>query len=167
VAGPDEPAHEAFQREEAHRVPGLDGLDAEGDGEVGLADAGRAEQDDVLGALDEAQAGELPDLLAVDRGLEVEVELIEALDPGQPGQLEAALDAALMPPPPLGLQGLGEEALVVEIALGRVLAHAIELGQQVLHLHPLEEGAQFHVVASSYTARGRRSTARVSAQRAA
>jgi hypothetical protein len=30
-----------------------------------------------------------------------------------------------------------------------VLADAVELGQEVLHLHPLEEGAQFHVVTSS------------------
>jgi hypothetical protein len=76
------------------------------------------QQHDVLGALDEAQAGELADLLAVDRGLNVEVVLIQALEPGQPGQLEAALDAALVPPARLGLQGVGEEPLVVEIALG-------------------------------------------------
>jgi hypothetical protein len=50
---------------------------------------------------------------------------------------------------PDGLQGLGEKALVVEVPLGRVLADAVELGQEVLHLHPLEEGAQFHVVTSS------------------
>ncbi len=114
-----------------------------------LAHARRAEQHDVLGALDEAQAGELAELLAVDRRLKVEVELVQALDPGQPGQLEAALDAALVPAAPLGLQGLGEEALVVEVALGRVLANAVELGQEVLHLHPLEEGTQFHVVTSA------------------
>lgn len=148
-------------------MAGLDGPDPEGDGEVGLAHAGRTEQDDVLGALDEAQAGELAHLLAIDRGLKVEIELVQALDPGQPGQLETALDAALVPAAPLGLQGLGEEALVVEIALGGVLADAVELGQEVLHLHALEEGTQFHVATSSYTARGRRSTASASAHRAA
>ena len=89
----------------------LDRLDAEGDGEMRLAHARRAEQHDVLGAFDEAQAGELAGLLAVDRGLNVEVVLIQALEPGQPGQLEAALDAALVPPAPLGLQGVGEEPL--------------------------------------------------------
>jgi hypothetical protein len=41
---------------------------------MGPPDAGRAEEDDILGALDEA--GELADLLAVDRGLTVEVELM-------------------------------------------------------------------------------------------
>src|SRR5262249_3078812 len=163
-ASPDEPTHEALQGEKQHGVPRLDGLDAEGDGEMRLADAGRAEEDDVLGALDEAQAGQLAELLAVDRGLKVEIKLVERLDPRQPGQLEPALDAALVPAAPLGLQGLGEEALVVEVALGRVLAHAVELGQQVLHLHPLEEAGQLHVATSSYTASGRRSTASVSAQ---
>ena len=68
---------------------------------------------------------------------------------GQPGQLEPALDAALMAAAPLGFEGLGEEALVVQVALGGVLADAVELGQQVLHLHPLEEGGQFHVATSS------------------
>jgi hypothetical protein len=145
-------------------VAGLDGFDAEGDGEVGLADAGQAEEQDVLSALDEAEPGELADLPAVDRGLKVEVELVQALDPGQTRQLQTALDAALVPAPPLGLQGLREEALVVQVALGRVFADAVELGEEVLHLHPLEEDAQLHVVTSSYTAKGRRSTARVSAQ---
>jgi hypothetical protein len=89
----------------------LDGFDAEGDGQMGLADAGRPEQDDILGALDEAQPGELPDLLAVDRGLELEVELVQRLDPGQAGEFEAALDAPLMAAAPLGFERLGEEAL--------------------------------------------------------
>ena len=72
-----------------------------------------------------------------------------------------------MPAPPLGLERLGEKALVIEVPLGRVLAPSVELGQEVLHLHPLEESAQLHVATSSYTASGRRSTASVSAQRAA
>jgi hypothetical protein len=41
VAGADEPPHQRLQGEEQHRVPGLDGLDAEGDGQGRLADAGR------------------------------------------------------------------------------------------------------------------------------
>ena len=49
---------------------------------MGLADTGRAEQDDVLRAFDETQAGELAHLPAVDRRLELEVELIERLDHG-------------------------------------------------------------------------------------
>jgi len=134
---------------------------------MGLADAGRAEQDDGLGALDEAQAGQLADLLAVDRRLKVEIELLEALHPGEPGELEAALHPALVPAAPLGFEGLGEKAFVVEVTLGRVLADSIELGQDVLHLHALEEAGQLDVVTSSYTARDRRATVSVSAQSAA
>jgi hypothetical protein len=57
------------------------------------------------------QPGELPHLLTVDRGLEVEVELVQRLDPGQAGELEAALDAALVTAAPLGFERLGEKAL--------------------------------------------------------
>jgi hypothetical protein len=148
-------------------VAGLDRLDPERDRQMGLADPGRAEQDDVLGALDETQAGELAHLPAVDRRLELEVELIERLDPRQPGQLEPALDAPLVPAAPFGFERLGEKALVVEVALGGVLAHAVELGEEMLHLHALEEDGQFHVATSSYTASGRCATASVSAQSAA
>src|SRR5215831_10899609 len=167
VAGPHQAPHQALEGEEEHRVAGLDRLDPERDGQMRLADAGRAEQDDVLGALDEAETSQLADLLAIDRRLKVEIELLQALHPGEPGELEAALHPALVPAAPLGLEGLGEKALVVEIALGRVLADPIELVEEVLHLHALEEAGQLHVVTSSYTARGRRSTVRVSAQSAA
>jgi hypothetical protein len=58
-------------------------------------------------ALDEAQPREYPHLLAVDRELEPEVELVQGLHPGQAGELEAALDAALMAAAPLGLPARG------------------------------------------------------------
>jgi hypothetical protein len=114
-----------------------------------LAHPGRAKQDDVLGALDETEAGQLPQLLAIDRGLEVEIELVQRLDPGQPRQLEAALHAPLMASAPFGFQRLGEKAPVIQVPFGRVFADAVELGQQVLHLHPLEQAGQLHVLASS------------------
>jgi hypothetical protein len=80
---------------------------------------------------------------------------------------EAALHPALVVPAPLGLQGLGQKPLGVQIPLGRRLTDAVKLGQEVLHLHPLEEGDQFHWATSSYPVRGRRSTSRACAQRAA
>jgi hypothetical protein len=58
----------------------LDGLEAETDGEVALADAGRAEDDDVLAVFDEVAGGEVVDLLLVERGLVCEVELLEAVN---------------------------------------------------------------------------------------
>ena len=71
-------------------MPGLHGLDPQRDGAVCLSDARRAEQDDVLGALDKAEPGELVDLLAVDRGLKLEVEVVQALDPWEADQLVTA-----------------------------------------------------------------------------
>lgn len=56
----------------------LGGSDCQANGQVGLADAGRPEQDDVLFALEEAELGQAVDLLALDRRLEREVELIVA-----------------------------------------------------------------------------------------
>ena len=56
-------------------VAGGDRGVAQADGEHGLADAGRADQQHVGGVVEEPQAGQLGDELAVDRGLGVEVEV--------------------------------------------------------------------------------------------
>ena len=53
---------------------GLDGVHPQGDGQVALADAGRAEQVDSLAAVDEAELGQGEDTIAVETGLEAEVE---------------------------------------------------------------------------------------------
>ena len=57
-----------------------------------LADAGRAEQHDVLAVLDEVTAGQRLQLLPVDRGLVAEVERIEALDEREPCEAGAHRD---------------------------------------------------------------------------
>src|SRR5207249_3192304 len=61
-------------RGEEHAVAALDGLEAEPDGEMGLAHAGRAEDHQVLTVLEEVTHAERLDLLAVDGGLIAEVE---------------------------------------------------------------------------------------------
>ena len=61
-----------------------DGLDPQGDGQVGLSDSGRPQQDDVLAVGDEAAGGQLLDLLLVDGGLEGKVEALQGLDEGKP-----------------------------------------------------------------------------------
>src|SRR5439155_9727661 len=48
---------------EQDAIAGLDGLEPQANGEVRLADAGRAEQHDVLAVLDEVAAGERLELL--------------------------------------------------------------------------------------------------------
>jgi hypothetical protein len=54
-------------------VAGLDRLPGEADREHRLADAGRPDEEDVGGLVDEAQRGELVDELSVQGGLRVEV----------------------------------------------------------------------------------------------
>ena len=63
---------------------------------MALAGAGRAEQMHHLGAVDEVELGERQDAVAVERGLEGEVEAGERLDRGQPRQLQRRLDAAVL-----------------------------------------------------------------------
>ena len=58
-------------------------MDGQADGQVRLADAGRAEEDDVFLALDEAELVQALDLLVLDGGLKREVEVLECLDGGQ------------------------------------------------------------------------------------
>src|SRR5690606_730263 len=76
---PRERAHEVVGRGEEHAPAGLAGLEAEADREHGLAGPRRADQDHVLAVLEEAQRPEVAHEPAVDRGLEVEVELLERL----------------------------------------------------------------------------------------
>src|SRR5207244_11194837 len=70
-------------RGEEHAVATLDGLEAEPDGEMGLAHPGRPEDYQVLPVLDEATHAEGLDLLAVDGRLIAEVETVQALDEGE------------------------------------------------------------------------------------
>src|SRR5262245_55029716 len=62
----------------------LGGGDGETDRQVGLPDPRRAEEDDILAALDEAELVQTLDLLAAQRRLKGEVEVVELLDHGQP-----------------------------------------------------------------------------------
>ena len=97
---------------------------------VGMSpNAGRAEEDDVVGAFDEAAAGELADDLAIDGGLEVKVELVERLDPREPGLFQTALDAALVSPVPFRFERAGQEAFEIEITLRGLLADAVQLSE--------------------------------------
>ena len=82
------------KRAEVDAAAGLDRLDAERDREVALAGAGRAEEVDDLVAVDEVELGERQDAVAVERGLEGEVEAGEGLDVAEPGHQQRRLDAA-------------------------------------------------------------------------
>ena len=66
-----------------------------------LADTGRTEEDDVLGALDEGQAGELVDLGARYAGGEAEVKAVDSRKSAKEASFAAALWA--MPEYRLGI----------------------------------------------------------------
>ena len=94
--GPGQRGDEVGQRGEVDALSGLDGLDAERGGEVALAGAGRAEEVDDLAAVDEVELGQRQDAVAVERGLEGEVEAGQRLDRGQAGHAQRRLDAAVL-----------------------------------------------------------------------
>ena len=61
-----------------------------------LADARRAEEDDVLITGQEAELVERVDLLVLDRGLEAEVEVVEGLDGREPARAHGSLKAPMI-----------------------------------------------------------------------
>ena len=71
--------HEVDRGREVGPVAGLGGGDPERDREMALADPRRSQEQRVAALLDEAQGGQLGDDRPVDRGLEVELELGQAL----------------------------------------------------------------------------------------
>ena len=71
---------------------------AQGGGQMGLAHAGRAEEDHILPVFQEAHGGQFVDLALVDGGLEREVEIVQGLLDGEAGHL----NLLLIGPLPLG-----------------------------------------------------------------
>ena len=124
---------------EGDAVPGQAGADAQGDGEVRLAGAGRAEQHDVLAAGEEVQLPEGQDGLAPQAGLEGEVEVLKRLAGGEPCLLDAGLAAVAVAAVDLGLQQrLGEALQRPFLAAGAVG----ELGQRPRRRRGLERPEQ-------------------------
>ena len=79
---------------------GLGHRDREADRQVRFPDAWWAEQDHVLAAVQEAELVQALDLLALDAGLEGEVELIERLHSRQPRRARRAGAGAFIAAPP-------------------------------------------------------------------
>ena len=159
--------HQLLQGQEQDPVTRLRGLHRQGDGQVGLAHPRRPQQQDVLRPAHEPQGGELPHHLGVNGRLEVEVELLQGLQPGQPGLLQPGLGAFLVPALPLAGQGIDQELPVSQVVLGGLFAYRVQLRTQVVHLQPVDQVFQFHHITPSYTDRSRRSTCRVRCHRLA
>jgi hypothetical protein len=98
-------------------VAGLAGPQGQADGQVGLAGAGRAEEDHVVAGGDEVQGAQVGDGLAFESAGVVEVELFEAFAGREAGGADAALAAVGFAGGDLALQA-GDEELFVAPGLG-------------------------------------------------
>ncbi len=136
-----ERSDEVGQGAEVDATAALGRVDGEADGEVGLADAGWAEEDDVFLALDEAELVEALNLLMLDRGLEAEVEVGERLHGGQARGAHGGLQT-----PIVSERDLGTEQILDGFAGGELAA--IDAGEDRIeglkgarHLEVSEHGA--------------------------
>src|SRR5207302_5507084 len=118
---------------EKHRVARLDDGASEGDGEVGLADAGWSEEEHILRLGDEAASGELANESLIDRGLRLEVETVEGLHRGKMSDGHAHRDALAL----LGVD-LAAEERVEEIEVGGLAASGLR-EQRLEALHDVTE----------------------------
>jgi hypothetical protein len=98
-------------------VAGLAGSDPDPDRQVGLAGAGRTQEDDVLSGGDEIESAEVEKCVSFQRPLVVEVELFDRLSGGEPGRFDPEF-------PAVGLTGrdfpfqAGSQELFVGSCLG-------------------------------------------------
>jgi len=114
--------------EEEQALAPLGTSDTQGDGQMGFADAGRALEDDVTAFCHVAPGGQLLDEGPVNRRLEGEVKIPEALLPGQAREVQTGLDDALPPGGDLRFEQPAQEVRVGPVLGGGLLGHRIELG---------------------------------------
>lgn len=93
---------------ERDAVSGLAGGDPQGDGQVCLAGAGRAEEDHVLLAGDEIQGAQMGHRLPFQPAQVSEVELLQGLAGGETGHADATLSAMRLSGGDLALQAGGQ-----------------------------------------------------------
>lgn len=95
------------ERQEKGLMALEDGLMAEGGGDMGFADPGGADEDQVCRFLEPLGLGKLQEFVPGDFGVEDPVEVLEPFDPFDPGQAQEAGDAFLFP----SLRFFGEKGL--------------------------------------------------------
>src|SRR5262249_33766309 len=114
---------------------------ADGNRQMRLADTGRAEKDNVLGALDEGQAGEVMDLLARRAAGKTKVKPVERLyrrEAGDPGE---HLTGAGPPRVTLGTQDLFQKVGKGSCLCHRALSNRpIEIGNRAEPQFPRQLG---------------------------
>jgi len=124
--GPSQGSNERHGLGEAGPVALGDGLDPQGDGQVGLSHPGRSQQDDVLPVGDVAAGCQLFDLLLVDGGLEGGVEALQGLDEGEAGHGSPHGDVLFGFGGHLLGQKVIEEVAVGEAAFGGLLKAGLQ-----------------------------------------
>ena len=112
LAGGGQPGDPRRRGVEEHRVAGVDGLDAQRDGQVGLADPGWPEQDQVVSARDEGSGGQVGQHVASHGRLVRAVPVLQGLDRGEVGTDGAHRGAACLTVGDLTGQDGGEVLLV-------------------------------------------------------
>ena len=128
VLGPDEIDAEAV----------LDGAEAEGDREMRLAHAGRAEEQDIGRFGHEGQGGELLDLALIDRWLKSEVKLVERALKWQMGQACPGPEVPLASDARLAGQKIGQEVSVGQLLLRGRLEPALQDSRRLHEAEMLE-----------------------------
>jgi hypothetical protein len=107
---------------------------------VCFADPGRSQEDHVLSVGQEAERGQLLDLLAVNRGLEAEVEVGQGLDESEVGQTGLGDEAAFGAARGLGFEQPLQESNVAQGLLGGLLRDGVQELGHPLQLEPFEVG---------------------------
>ena len=120
---------------------GADGLDPKRDGEVAFAGAGLADEVHHLVAVDEVQRRQGHDAVAVERGLEREVEAADGLDGGEPGHLQGRLDPAALAHGELLGQQRVNRLQGADLATLELLDHGIKGFQSTRHAQANEVAA--------------------------
>jgi hypothetical protein len=114
---------EVFQQlmgaDEIDPVAVLDAAHAQSNGQMGLPDAGRTEQQHVGRFRDERQTGELADLTFVDGRLEGEVEVLEGALEREMSQACPGDKVPLTPGSHFDAEQIGEEVRVRQLAFRR------------------------------------------------
>ena len=145
IAGLDEFVDQRGGGDEADREALLAGRQAETEGDVGLAGAAVAERDEVLAALDVLAAGQLQDQRLVERGDDLEVEAVEALDHGEARRLDAPLDHAALAVDQLELGESQQVADVIDAFRGALPGDLVVLAQEGRQLQRLEVVGEQHL----------------------
>ena len=99
---------------------------AQGDGQVGFADAGRAEEDDVAAFAQIPAGGQFVDQLGVERGLGLKIKVGQTLYRREARKLEVQGDRALVAFGEFAVEEVAEEVAVAPLPGGCALRGLVE-----------------------------------------